>query len=339
MYYQRHLLFTLLLTLLWQWPLWAEKADLGRAEIQALRQEYRPQREAIDVRRKEELHTLLTRELEEHQRRLQQARIAGNTTRQVDASQAVKLFETALAELETGGSFSFPERVRPALERTIDLCNKALRSEDETRAAAIRRLDGDFAAKLQPLLLEAGELIAEPELLRARWQEVLHYEPPAAAAAAIDDEADAGAGSAAARNLGATDDEVLESRGEAARWVPLARIGVAVNAMEIIPLPLFDLDKRTTRAGDGLQSGAAWQAAVTPFLNLAQPEEQLPALRTRSIPGMFPLEIAEWPSRRNNWRLEVRARARHVTPSRHGILLEVDAAAGGRRLSQGAGQP
>lgn len=326
--------FVLLVSLLFPAPpgLVAQSGILSRPDVQVLRQEYQEQLGAIQARRREELQALLTKQLESQRLQLRQATITGNTSRQVDATQGVKLFEAALAALAAEDTFRFPERIRPALTRMVELCTRALQSEDATREASIKRLEGRFADRLQPLLAAQGERIVDPDRLRERWREVLLQDPTETDAAAADDVATAAPGQAtpAASGQGARPDtanDVLAARGEAANWVPLARIGVDVHAMEILALPVLDLTERIERKGEGLESGAPWQAAVTPFRTLSLPGGVLPAMRIRALPERRPVDVVDWPSPRNRWMLEIRVRPPHAGASRHGVIVEIDAAA------------
>ena len=310
----------------------AQSADLSRPDIQVLRQEYQEQLGAIQARRRGELQALLTKQLESQRLQLRQATITGNTSRQVDATQGVKLFEAALAALAEEDTFRFPARIRPALTRMVELCARALKSENDAREAAIDRLEGRFAERLQPLLAAQGERIVDPDRLRERWRAVLRQDPTGPDAAADDAPAAAADGQAnpAVSGQGARPDtanDVLAARGEADNWVPLARIGVDVHAMEILALPVLDLTERVGRKGEGLESGAPWQAAVTPHRTLSLPGGVLPAMRIRALPDRRPVDVVDWPSPRNRWMLEIRVRPPHAGASRHGVIVEIDAAA------------
>ncbi len=311
----------------------AQTPDLRLPEIQALRTEYRERRAAILEKRRGELQAMLTKNLEEQRRTLRQAKITGNTQRQADSSQAIKLFETALATLEKEDTFIFPERVRPALERTVALCIRALKSEDEAREAGLRMLENQCADRLIPLLAKQGLRALDPRQLHEQWQAVLN--DTGAVTNAVQTAATAlPAGAPEAPEIpsgSATNETVLATRGEAERWVPLAKIGVEVFAMEVLALPVADLTERAEHKGTGLESGAPWQAAVTPLCKFERPAGAVPAMRLRALPGMRPLDVVEWPSRRNDWMIEVRVRPPSGGASRHGGLLEIDAAAVGGR--------
>ena len=135
---------------------------------------------------------------------------------------------------------------------------------------------------------------------------------------------------AVAADGGATNEAVLGIRGTAAAWVPLARIGVEVGAIEVIALPVAGATGRVERQGTGIESGAPWQAAVNPYRAFTPPADGVaPAMRVRAVPGRHPLDVVEWPSRRNGWTIELRLRPPVAGRSRHGCVLEIDAAAAG----------
>ena len=125
-----------------------------------------------------------------------------------------------------------------------------------------------------------------------------------------------------------TNDAVLDSRGEASAWVPVARIGIEVAAIEVISLPVAGLAERVGIRGQGIESGAPWQAAVTPLREFTPPGDGVaPAMRIRAVAGRRPLDVLEWPGRRNGWKIELRVRPPVPGLSRHGGVLEIDAAA------------
>ncbi len=310
-------------------------AEERLAGLQALQKDYQDQRALLDDRRRLALEGVLQMPLEEQRRNQRLAKISGNTTRLADANHGVKLLEGALESLKQEDTFRFPARIRPALVRTIDLCARALESEDETRAAGLRLLDTRFAARLQPLTAADGVRVVDPE----RFQDALQTALEAAAAAVTAERAAAAPPApeatkpeaAEAVQAGAvTNDQVLASRGEAAAWTPLATIEVEVAALEILSLPLDGLEQRQTHEGTGLESGAPWRAVVTPARAIALPAAGQPAMRMRAVPGLRPVDVVGWPSRRNGGLLELRVRPLGGGASRHAGLLEIDASAPGK---------
>lgn len=315
----------------------AAEPDLRTPEIRALRSEYETSRAALAAKRLTGLRTLLERHLEEQRRKQRQARLSGNTTHQADAAQAVQLFEQALATLDREDTFAFPAKVRPALERTTAFCARALASENAARESGYKLLDTQFAGRLQPLLAQQG-ITAAPEQLASLWQAVLAdvgAVSPSASGFPAAAEALAGGAAADPDAVGAsagsvTNDAVLDCRGEASAWVPVARIGIEVAAIEVISLPVAGLAERVGIRGQGIESGAPWQAAVTPLREFTPPGDGVaPAMRIRAVAGRRPLDVLEWPGRRNGWKIELRVRPPVPGLSRHGGVLEIDAAAFG----------
>jgi hypothetical protein len=314
----------------------AREPDLRAPDIRALRQEYAAERAALAGKRLDELRVLLKHHLAEQQRRQRQAKLSGNTTQHADAAQAVLLFTKALETLEREGTFSFPAKVRPALERMVATCTRTLASEDAAREDGFKLLDTRFAGRLQPLLVQQG-ITAAPEQLAKLWQAALADTGAVSSAASNLPAGEAPAGGAAAVPDGAgasvgmvTNDAVLACRGEAAAWVPVARIGIEVAAIEVISLPVADLAERVGFRGRGLESGAPWQATVTPLREFTPPGDDVaPAMRIRAVADRRPLDVLEWPGRRNGWKFELRVRPRAPGLSRHGGVLEIDAAAFG----------
>lgn len=311
----------------------AAEPDLRTPGIRALREEYEDSRAAIAAKRRAELRSILERQLTEQRRRERQARIAGNATLRADASQGVRIFEQALDTLEREDTFIFPAKVRQALERMTAFCTRALATEDAARESGYKLLDTQFAGRLQPLLQQQG-VTATPEQLTRFWQAVLAddgKEGPADNGTAAEtqsgsDTAAVDADDNASAEGAASDDAVLDSRGEASAWVPVTRVGVEVAAIEVMSLPVAGLTERVERSGKGFQSGAPWKVTLTPLRGFTPPAEGAPpAMRIRSVVGTRPVDVLEWPSRRNGWKLEVRIRPPQPGRSRHGCVLEVDA--------------
>ena len=312
----------------------AQTPDLNRPEIQALRSEFLQRRDAIDTTRRMVLEAMLSKQLEEQQQQQRQAKIRGNTTRHADATQAIALFEKALADLEKEDRFDFPKNVRPALERMLALCVRAREAEEETRTATRKALDNTFIARFTALLEQQDMHGLDRQQVQTHWQAVLDRITPAEPAEHAAPPADIPAPAAGAATDGPvppTDDTVLQVRGEAANWTPVADMEFTVQTMEIIALPLFDLTETETRTGTGLESGAPWRASLKPLRPFARPAGAPPAMRLRSIPGRHPVDVVEWPSQRNGWKIVLRIRPPASGTSLHGGLLEIDAAAAGAK--------
>ena len=325
-------------------PIDAREPDLRAPEIRALRAEYAAARAALAAKRLDVLRSMLQNHIEEQRGKQRRARISGNTTQKADAAQALQIFGQALETLEREGTFAFPAKIRPALERMVALCAHSLESEDAARDAGFKLLDTRFAGRLQPLLAQQG-ITAGPEQLARFWQAVLAdageeasstgaaspagasssaADAPQAAPDAAADEAPVAAGAPAGT---ATNDAVLDSRGEASAWAPVVRIGIEVAAIEVIALPVAGLTGRVERKGTGIESGAPWQAAVTPLRAFTPPADgPAPAMRIRAVPGRHAPDVLEWPSRRNGWMIELRVRPPAPGLSRHGCVLEINAA-------------
>ena len=70
---------------------------------------------------------------------------------------------------------------------------------------------------------------------------------------------------------------------------------------------------------------APWQVLATPVQELTV-GDVAPAFRAQSLPPLKPVDVLAWPSPANGWTIELRAKTESI-PSRHGVVVEVDAAA------------
>lgn len=310
--------------------------DFGRDEIKALRTAYLAQRQEIDASRKVELLSVLARALEGLRHQQIRAKAAGSAERQKEAAYGIRIITQALTTLEEEGTYAFPPKVYPSLERTVALCDRARQTEDGAREASIGRLENQYMDLLRQELEKQGAAVTDPLQLKNYWEavrddkvEALAAPPPAAEGTAeATDMSGASAARPATEAVGnAAGQDVLQTRGEAAQWKPLVQIEMAAGDIEIVSLPVFGLHETVVREGVGFASGGTWKAQVRPLNACGIPAGDPPPLRARSVEGMHTLDVVTWPSQRNDWRVEVRSRPVRGGTPRHAIILEIDQAA------------
>ena len=118
---------------------------------------------------------------------------------------------------------------------------------------------------------------------------------------------------------------VLQTQGDAAQWTPLMKLEVTIHdSIEIVSIPVASLTAPKSIDGTGAM-GNPWKVQLTPLQELT-PGNTTPAFRIQSAPPAKPMDVATWPTAHNEWTLELRAQA-NKTPSRHAVVLEVDASA------------
>lgn len=312
----------------------AAAPDLQTPGIMALRDEYRKRCEELTAGHRADMQAMLEKRLEDARQQQARARVSGNTTALAVSANAIKLFEDALAELKQRGAFDFAGRVRRENENVVAGCRRQRKAGEDAMAAAINLMNGQYADKLQPELerQKLGHLGMDER--RALWMRMLSITNAPQSAAGTTTV------SRPAQRGGATNEEVRASSGQAQNWAEAARIDVTlVSGMEIVVLPVMGLTKAVEVRKTGFESGQPWQATITPRLTLAQPTGPMPAFRIRDVQGMRKLDVVGWPSRRNEWHIELRVRALSGGASHHACLLEVDAAAAATPLAGGGTAP
>ncbi len=315
----------------------AQTPDLTTPEVQGLKAEAVTQRAEIVKQHTDALRKLIDDQLESSRQSLSKAKISGNITATAAGTAAVRIFSDVKTAFEKDGSVSVPGKTRTDLEATVAEFKGNVDAIDEKQAAALKKLNKAFAAKLGEILTHQKTPVADEAKLLDLWTSLCVASTPANTntAAAVSAPTTTGTNTTAAAQPPAAA-AVLQSHGDTANWTPLVKLEVTVHdAIEIVSVPLSGLTAPKTLNGTG-GMGNPWQVQATPYQELV-PGNSTPAFRIQSVPPLRPLDVALWPEARNTWTIDLRAKADKI-PSQHAIILEVDAAAC-KPLSGGAPTP
>ena len=276
--------------------------DFGAKHYADIRENFAKKTEAIEASRKEDVAKALERQLKEATQREIKARVSGNASAKADSSQLVKMLTDALESLKKDGTFTFPEKIRPANERFTSLCLQALKNANNAASDARSILLSNSRDELRKLL-EAEGIKPTPELLDTYWNSLLEARPAAAGAGAEDASA-----SPAAKSADDGGEATVYAVSRAGKnWQYIARIDMTTAGMEMFEIPLFPLEQgKTAVRGTGM-AGGKWLAFLSAPRSAAEPKGT-PAFRLKRIEGKGSIDVMTWPSASNGWTFELRVR-------------------------------
>ena len=275
--------------------------DFGAKHYAHIRDNFAKKTEAIEASRKDEIAKALERQLKDATQREVRARVSGNATAKADATQLVKMLTDALESARKEGTFSFPDKIRPANERVTSFCLQALKNANNAASDARSILLSNSRDELRKLL-EAEGIKPTADMLDTYWNSLLEA-APATSGAGGEDSATPAAKSA-------------DDGGEAAvyaisrtgkNWRYIARVDITTAGMEMFEIPLFPLDQgKTAVRGTGM-AGGKWLAFLSAPRSATEPKGT-PAFRLKRIEGKGNIDVMTWPSASNGWVLELRVR-------------------------------
>ncbi|MEI6211281.1 MAG: hypothetical protein WCR06_06610 [bacterium] len=299
----------------------AQAPDLTTPDVQKLKTEAMGLREEISQQRVEALRKLIDDQLETTRQGLSKAKISGNITATAAGTAAVKIFTDVKSSFDKNGTYAVTGKVRNDLESNVDEFKRSAQAIEDKQSADLRKLNRRFATQLGAVLARQNTPVADEGKLLDLWTPLLTGSA-AVPATAPATPTPTGTNVVKAPPAAAA---VLQSRGDTATWTPVMKLDVSVrDALEVVSVPLTGITAPKSITGMGAMGGA-WQVQVTPYQELV-PGNTTPAFRIQSLPPAKTLEVAAWPDARNNWTMDLRAKADKV-PSRHAVILETDAAA------------
>ena len=301
----------------------AQQPDLATPDVQKLKSEALTQRAEIVRQRTDALRKLIDDQLENARQALTKAKVSGNITATASGNAAVKTFTDVKAAFDKDGSTAIAGKVRTDLEATADEFTRNVLAVEDKQAADLKKINKAFAARLGEILTQQKTPVADEAKLLELWAPLINTAAGAPAGAGPSTPAGVPTGTNAHVALPAAS-AVLQSQGETANWTQLMKVEITVHdAVEIVSVPLTGLTAPKSFDGTG-GGGNPWQAQATPYQELA-PGNATPAFRIQSLPPFKPLDVAVWPNARNNWTIDLRAKAVKI-PSRHAVVIETDAA-------------
>lgn len=294
--------------------------NLSAPEMQRLKRDYQHQTEVPRQARRRDLERLLQESLEWAHAELETQMRSGNLTGTAVARAAIRLFETCAEELGGRGDFVVPDRVRREL---VD----RLKRLEESKSKLEEKYAGQLGAEREIFFDQFTEIaqiqirrhVADSEL--KEWFTELvgtGLFVPAAVESREAVETPAAAGPSPPSPAA-----VLASSGEADDWVTIGRWFAEVDAMELFSMPVAHVSEEREHSGLGMMTRAPYRTRYLPQYALQPTRETV--FRIHGISGYLGADVAQWPSARNHWTLEVRVRPGDTAPSRHAFELQVNA--------------
>ena len=278
--------------------------------------------EAIQAKRTGALVRLLQVNLETADQMLKEKTQSRNITGMAVARNARTIFENALTNLNTSGTFEFPPKVRRELETLVQEARTARKKiEDEAHAARSNLTSQVFESYSALVIKSRPELGAESareglKLEFKTWLEEKEAEtiPPPSAM-------DAAGGTNAAPGAGPAQPLILGASGEAKKWVTVGRWKGSVASLDVVAIPLAEMKIGTNRS-EKANLIAGVDSKFEYVAHYAFPPGKAVPIRLKSVPGQPGGEVLEWPSAGNDFTLSIRLSAPNY-PSTHGFDLQV----------------
>ncbi len=275
--------------------------DFGAKHYADIRENFAKKTEAIEASRMDDIAKALERQLKDASQREVKARVSGNASAKADASQLVKMLADALESLKKDGTFTFPEKIRPANERVASLCQQALKNANNAASDARSILLSNSRDELRKLL-EAEGIKPTADLLDKYWNSLLEAGP--STGTGVPDDASAPAAKSADDGGEAT---VYAISRAGKNWRYIARVDITSAGMEMFEIPLFPMEQgKTAVRGTGM-AGGKWLAFLSAPRSAAEPKGST-AFRMKRIEGKGNIDVMTWPSASNGWVFELRVR-------------------------------
>lgn len=292
-------------------------------EFKAVKETYSKGLAAIQMTRTGALVRLLQGNLETADQMLKEKSQSRNITGMAVARNARTIFENALTNLNTVGTFEFPPKVRRELEAMVQEAKSARQKIEDEAHAARSNLNSQCFDKYSALIVKSRpELAAESareglKLEFKTWLEEKEAEdmPPASSTNDAVGVTNAASVSSSAQPV------VLGASGDAKKWVTVGRWKGSVASLEVVAISVAGMKIGTNRS-ESANIIAGVDSKFEYVAHYAFPTGAAVPVRLKSVPGQPGGEVVEWPSAGNDFTLSIRLSAPHY-PSTHGFDLQV----------------
>lgn len=303
-------------------------------EFKAVKDAYGKGLAAIQTTRTGALVRLLQVNIENADQMLKEKTQSRNITGMAVARNARTIFENALTNLNTSGTFEIPPKVRRELDTLVQEARTARQKIEDEAHLARSNLTSQWFEKYSALVVKGSpELAAESareglKLEFKTWLEEKAAEdvPPASSTNTTAGVTNAAPGASSAQPV------ILGTSGEAKKWVTLGRWKGSVASLEVVAIPFAEMKIGTNRS-EKANLIAGVDSKFEYVAQYAFPTSPIVPVRLKSVPGQPGGEVLEWPTAENEFTLSIRLTAAHY-PSTHGFDLQVGVP--GERFMPGA---
>lgn len=295
--------------------------DASADGVSAIIERYRASVAAAEAKRKAAATQILDRHLAAMNSMMAEKKKARNVTGIAVATTGIDLFQTAITNVEAGGTFQPPEKVRRELEAAVSECRSSIALIDKTASEEKDKAFNEAMIAYTAIAARVATPTRDEAVLRKRLLELLQDPLPQPRKADPQPEKTKAAQSNQV-DLATNLPVILASSGDADTWYPMASWRGAMMGMDIVTIPLSGMPQGTNRTTQfnpmsGQNSELTWilRHSITPT----------PAMRYRlkRAEKRDGVDLLEWPSTANGYKLTIRAPATERYPSLHGFDLEV----------------
>lgn len=297
------------------WP------DASTEGVSAIIGKYRASLSTAEAARRSAATKVLNRYLTDMNAMMAEKKKARNVTGIAVATTGIDLFQAGITNIEAGGTFQPPEKVRRELDAVVSECKIAVAMIENTASREKERAFAEAMTAFAAIAARGGSPAHDETALKKRLLELLQEPLPQTGK----DDIPAGKMKAAVSNqvdVATNLPAILASSGDADAWYPIASWRGAMMGMDIVTIPLTGAPQGTNRTTQfnpmsGQNSELTWivHQSITP-----SPAMQYRLKRADKRDGV---DLLEWPSAANGFKLTIRAPATERYPSLHGFDLEV----------------
>ena len=205
------------------------------------------------------------------------AKKSGNVTASAVAKTAVKIATEAKSAADKGEMPKLPENIRRELQDWAGEFKGRLDAAATTYESALKSITDEFGEiEGAPTPAAEGESTESPDAAAAaQTEETVPDIPPCAS-------------------------------GNAANWLPVARVSIECDGMEMIGFPVAGIASHKRTEAESNLTGQPYAIDWTPMNELVVTDRR-PVLRAVPENGRV-IDVTEWPSAGNGWQMEVRVR-------------------------------
>lgn len=288
---------------------------------------------------------MLNRQCEDAEQTLVEKKKTRNVTGIAVATATISLFQNALTNLESSGSFVLPVTVRRELEPALSEVSSARKPIEAAFSNEMSRLEAECLG-LFVSAVKSGRPALSDKMIEtqfgAEFRSLLVAFPSAPESVAPGTNASSWTAGTTPAAGGATNapppPEFFAASGDAQQWLTVGYWNGAMRGVDVISIPVMQTAGVTNRTEqENAMTGKKSQLEYVSVFSLTP----LPGLvyRLRRVRGQAPVDVLDWPSSRNAQQLVVRTTWSERFPCPHGFEIQAGIPTGDVRQATAAAAP
>lgn len=268
----------------------------------------------------------LTRYLEEAGEMLKEKRKARNTTGIAIATTASSIFESALSNLTTTGTFEVPAKVRRELETTLSEFNTGRALIDSTLANETTKLFKQYSDEFAAQVIKITPALTGPEsraLIDTRFKAMgAHVAVPTPKPQTTVNTNGPVTSATGTNTADAALNPVMAESGSSPSWTPVGTLTAYIRALEVLELNLAAMQMGTNlmKQYNAISDSTTEILFITVKTNFTSPTCLYRLVR---IPKFNDVNVMDWPTPATGYRLNVRTPFPERIPYAVGFELQV----------------